>query len=169
MLKNRFWGGVTILIFILIICIQLTSTFHTPLYSRKNKLTNINLLPQGWGFFTKDPKDVKVMCFVNNNFSESIITPHFSYNNFFGIKRTQSRICFEIGSLSKEIKDSLWHKATSFDSIIVYPHINIETKLAQPIIKGKITIANMERLPWAWHKFKEKTNMPFYFSNVNVK
>jgi antimicrobial peptide system SdpA family protein len=121
------------------------------------------ILCQGWGFFTKGPRDVKTYVYVNG---DNIITPYTSIKNLFGIRRHNTRLGYEVGSLLKTIRNDKWKK-TATDSFPGSFYLT-ESKINNPKILGEIIVVNEERTPWAWAKYDGKLNFYKVYLKLNV-
>ena len=82
-------------------------------------------LPQGWGFFTKSPKEAEASIYkINTNNTLTLISiNNASYLNHFGLSRKARKIGFEISQILKEIPDSSWQVGNG-DPLKTIPKLN---------------------------------------------
>jgi len=143
------------------------TSFPSPLITNKS-ISEINILPQGWAFFTKSPRDIRTEVFDYEK-QKFISLKNFSLQNVFGIKRTSTRLSIEIASLIKEAPDSLWvesyrlHENTFLDG----EFIKKKSAFLYPKLSGKIILINKERVPWAWSSFEEKIQKSVNYLKVH--
>lgn len=151
-------------IFVLIMVFKMN--FYSPLVT-SNKISTENILPQGWAFFTKSPKDVRVEVFDYKT-GEEISMKNFSFSNVFGIKRTSTRISMEIATLIKETPDSLWVKSEGIGNRFNKGRFILKKSVfANPYLDGEIIILNRERVPWAWLNFEDKLQTSINYLKIN--
>jgi len=156
---------VSIFTVLITIAITLGSTLFLD-ESTSNSIASI--FPQGYGYFTKSPKDVRTQCYSIINKTE-IIQPNFSHEYFFGLSRKPGRIIFELGTLVKGIPDSLWSKQNSPKHNFKHGNFVIkETDIINPVLRGDFIISNRERLPWAWAKYKTTVYFPTIYVKLRV-
>ena len=122
-----------------------------------------SILTQGWGFFTKNPKDVKTEAYYKGR---NIIIPLTRKENLFGLIRSNSRYSYEVGLMLKNIKDHKWNKTTS-DSFNG-EYTRTKSTISNPLIVGKIIIVNSERTPWAWASFDGKLDFIKMYVKLDV-
>jgi antimicrobial peptide system SdpA family protein len=70
--------------------------------------------PQGWGFFTKTPRDPNVHIFVvrDGKISKRILYQNFTSNNLLGFTRKNRMIAFEISQILMRSKNIQWQNYT---------------------------------------------------------
>lgn len=145
----------------------LTRTFYSPLLQKT--LTNStldNILPQGWAFFTKSPRDVRVEMYSLMN-SRKVLKANAVLENYFGIIRMPQRVSLEIANLVESIPDSLWVYSNTTDldfsqGVIVERPV----KFRSPVVNEEVVIINRYRLPWAWARFENTAKFPCVYVKV---
>ncbi len=143
----------------IVLFVMVSNTFYTPLFHNPN-LSISEIIPQGWGFFTKNPRDVVVQVYDYST-GESLIHPHSSPFYLFGLSRLPSRLIMEIGAVAPNIEDSLWVK--DYQNTNEYKEGSFVSKkplFKYPMLNDSIVITNQERTAWAWHKYKAKLSYP---------
>lgn len=118
------------------------------------------VLTQGWGFFTKNPKDVKTEAYHNG---KNIITPLTRSKNLFGIIRSNSRYSYEVGVMIRKVKNDNWKKTIT--DTFNGDYLKVKSAVKNPKVLGKVIVVNTERIPWAWSKYKGKLE----FNKIYVK
>ena len=126
-----------------------------------------NLIPQGWAFFTRDPREAQITIYKIEN--DSILTPypqrHSSFTNLFGLKRTSSKILTELQLLKLKTTDSLysnlkWNYQANQYSKIPSEEFEYKNEIFNPILLGNFIVVYQKPVPWAWSKSIEKIKMP---------
>ncbi|MFJ1430763.1 SdpA family antimicrobial peptide system protein [Capnocytophaga canimorsus] len=107
------------------------------------------LLPQGWGFFTKDPRDDVYQLFkydLNGDF-EKITIKNNSIENLIGFSRKSRKISSELSILLSKIPDSLWteHSQVGEDFFEIR-----QKELITILSEGKYLVEKKRTIPWAW-------------------
>ncbi len=137
--------------------------------SFKQKANAFSIIPQGWGFFTRDPKEPQYLIFDKDGtkLSKSNSEP----SNLFGISRKNRLMNIELSLIMSKIKESSWsdYKEGKFDfnSTIISDTISINFNPSS--LKGHFFIAQQERLPWAWAKSNNKIVMPYKYARIYVE
>jgi antimicrobial peptide system SdpA family protein len=114
------------------------------------------LLPQGWSFFTRDPREERISVFVRrgplawtNASSTTIADPR----NAFGLDRTSRAQGLEVSHLVASVPDTAWTPCR-YDSTIcldsVYHSDATANRVANPRLCGEVGIVLRPPVPWAW-------------------
>ncbi|MEZ0184129.1 SdpA family antimicrobial peptide system protein [Flavobacterium oncorhynchi] len=140
--------------------------------SYKYKATIFNIIPQGWGFFTRDPRENEVWTYkILNNSVEKISQTNGNLNNLYGASRKNRFIGVELSFLISQINTSSWIKMKGGKLILdkkTYTDTIINT-LKPCSLKGDFFIVEQERIPWAWSKNSDTIVMPYKYSKIYVK
>lgn len=115
------------------------------------KKTMHNLLPQGWAFFTKDPR-TKMYDIYKEEDDHHLIKINFKTSeaeNLFGLSRKSIKIKSEIAGIASAFPDSLW-KVTMDKNDFNTP-VNIQYKYFENypciIMPGKYLIVAYDPVP----------------------
>ncbi|WP_294302530.1 SdpA family antimicrobial peptide system protein [uncultured Chryseobacterium sp.] len=115
--------------------------------------------PQGWGFFTKNPREENVYIYsIHNGQLKSEITQNSSYKNFFGISKKSRMIGFEVSMILGQLKNTKWSKYTqNFNTL---PLQQIDSKNLHYLKNGKYILIKEKVPPYTWrNNIKNKTNL----------
>ena len=122
------------------------------------------LMPQGWGFFTKDPRidDNTLIYRVNGAEIEEITFNNLSSNGV-GISKNNRYVLYEGTQITALIPKSVWeHKKGGelrTDSVYIVPKYN---KKLYYFEKNKIYLAVKRKpLPFIWANADQEKNIPF--------
>lgn len=117
----------------------------------------INLMvPQGWGFFTRNPREPSLQVYdMNSGKPEVMLTPNAGCEHFFGISRKNRRIGMEASTMVGGIPDSLWTK--SKDSFVVPEKvIRVRRTVDADNLLGMYVVVLEDKTPWAWARYPER-------------
>lgn len=136
---------------------------------------NINLLfPQGWGFFTKDPKEIMVDAYIVENGKLRLITElNTSKNNFFGLSRSNRFVGFELSLLLGHIPREAWKNEVGefefclSDSIFEVNSLNVELK---NFALGKsFFIHQYKPIPFQWASLNQEKFRPSLTAFIKIE
>lgn len=159
----------------------------TPSFSSKTKI--MTFVPEGWGFFSRDPREPDLYLYElhGNKLIRNTHAPISSFANFFGLKRYPRAQSVELGMLLHNINDSLFKSCEiniedrSEIDIESLNSVNDHLKLDRatiatvmngspyPTIKGIICIVQQEPIPWAWAWNRKTLKLPAKYLILNVK
>jgi antimicrobial peptide system SdpA family protein len=141
--------------------------------SYKSTTEIYSVFPQGWAFFTRDPKeDVLIVYDFQNDKEEAVNeTASLSLGNLLGINRKGRRISIELAAVVNKIPAKAWtkeRKRMSIEKLKSLPLVDtVENVLPNPILQGTYVIYRANRKPWAWAK--SKTQMPYKCIKVAIQ
>lgn len=120
------------------------------------------VLPQGWGFFTRSPRDENLTIYKKNEEGEleRLDNKNFTFGNFYGLSRADRIKHLQLGPLLAKANDSLWTKCENNDFVNCTSGLNqIKSinEFNQPLLKGEIFVVRQKLVPWAWSKNKLKS------------
>jgi len=161
--------------FLSIIYIALASIPYNPLslsYNEKNPV--FVLAPQGWGFFTRNPREEEILLYkrVKNKWvtwNKSFGDPAF----FFGASRLERKIISEKFQIANQIKDTTtWINGDLTNSLSYVfnklPTLKISALSKDPILSGDFILVKRENVPWAWSKKYNSITMPYKCVHVFI-
>jgi len=115
--------------------------------------TMTKILPQGWGFFTKSPREPLFKFYAcENNQLEEIKLNNNSLRTFFGMSRYHRRMNMELHRVMSLIPDSLYVKDKDLACDLHLIHdIEDERGLNYHFVKNGIYAISMEdKKPWMY-------------------
>lgn len=114
------------------------------------------LVPQGWGFYSKNPRDDALNVYSFNDNYEGPQWPNNSLKNAFGLKREGRAQGIELGLLISNLPhDISWTSCTDPTCLEKgQPKAEINNPLDKPTICGEIGIAFEEKVPWAYANYE---------------
>ena len=142
----------------------------------KVNLAIFSFVPQGWAFFTRDPREAQILIFKKNeNKSFSIDSQkQNALANYFGLKRRPSQMLAEFQFAKEEIPnflyfDTVFNYQKDFElespsKLKTYNHVN---KLKHPALCGEYVIVLQKPIPWSWVENINKVKMPAKMIKIN--
>jgi len=125
-----------------------------------------SILPQGWGFFTRDPREdiTEVYRYDNNKQFERFIRNNAEPAYLFGAIRTGRIRSLELGQILSHIADSNWIRGTGnyyrvADSLHAIPIT--WSSLTQSFTPGNYLLIKQQRPPWIWQQNINSSKIPF--------
>lgn len=174
----------TMLIFLWGIFIFIIAIHHvegTTISTSHQSDANIkSLVPQGWGFFTKNPDEYISYLYKYDKESrvwKMLTHAKFSMDYFFGLSRKRGQLSMQVSYLIKKTEKSQWNKIENFaikktlqDSLLkkgnVYRYVDSKSKT--PTLNGKYLILRKKILPWSWIKGLNNFHMPIYYVKIYI-
>lgn len=135
---------------------------------------SFNVVPQGWGFFTRTPRETRIDAYYYENgkyykINKTNFTPEF----LFGVSREGRAISTSVADIYNAIDPKNFIILREKD-ILTSPKLRqlvpIEIK-----VKGNVTIEQKELLivaydilPWAWSQNAETTNLIYNVAKIKL-
>lgn len=156
-----FWGGV--FVFALV-----GSTPDNPhRFSERGRVNLIAVLPEGWAFFTRDPKEPDYYVYQR---SGAELTPvgvtNADPSNLFGLVRNLGTHSIQLAMLLQRIPESAWHPCESAPEVCLNdPAItdqvwSVSNPFLHPTLCGPLLARKQAPVPWAWGASRETIIMP---------
>lgn len=127
-------------------------------------------MPQGWGFFSKDPRE-ETLYVEELEHSSEIQWPNNNIKNFFGISRYGRSQGTDIGLIQKKIPNNKWKNCKEGidfckDKINT---VTIHNNVLKPNVCGNYIFYKSEPVPWSWNKYMKQTEYTSKAIKVNIK
>ncbi len=147
---------------LLYFALLVNSSDTTVSFSTSTKMWNRYILPEGWSFFTKSPRDKELSIYkIDKNQIQPFVKNAFSLKYLFGLNRRSRTVTTDLTIIYADLsKDLTWLDITNFNNeISLSDTINIPSfkyNFKKPALdKGKYLILKKEITPWAyWSKDK---------------
>jgi len=130
------------------------------------------LMPEGWGFFTRDPREPDITTYVKSKGSwyRSPNMPIANAANLFGINRFPRAQSVELGMLLHDVPAEWWRPCRSnidacLQSIPAKPVTNTSPF---PVFRDTIGLVRQEPIPWAWAAHRNSITMPAFIVILQV-
>jgi antimicrobial peptide system SdpA family protein len=142
---------INILIILLILFLFAAANKKSILFDDYEKNNIMSFFPQGWSFFTRDPReDLYVLFRVDSSKITKVNLISSSNEYFWGLSRKNRIIAYEMSLIQKDFKekDFSYIKRGDFSSVSktkFIPNLNLQT-----ISNGTYIIEIYPPIPWAW-------------------
>jgi antimicrobial peptide system SdpA family protein len=130
-------------------------------------------MPEGWAFFTKDPRGEVMFLFANRDgkWISALMGPNAKFSNVFGLNRASRIQGAEAGALANKFPKSALRDCRDSPAVCL-EHIatagSIKNASPNPSLCGEIGIVLQEPLPWAWWASGHAVVMPSRILRINV-
>ena len=131
-------------------------------------------VPEGWAFFTKSPRDDRLLSFVRNGDGEWTYInrgPNAESRNWFGINRTSRAQGPEIGGLMSLLRASAWQSCTGDPRpCLEKSQVAFSGRNRSPTatLCGTVGIVLQQPLPWAWYDARDQIQLPSRVAKLEV-
>ncbi|WP_394345007.1 SdpA family antimicrobial peptide system protein [Echinicola soli] len=151
----------------------LSSTGFNPLTLdyRESKLV-YTVIPQGWGFFTRDPREPYTLLYKRTGDKLNLINDSGAEPRYlFGLSRSTRRQNIELGSLYLQVPDSMWVSCPSkaWKECVPDDRVFVSDSFKHPRLSGEYLLIRQAPVPWAWSKSYDKIKMPFEICKIYIE
>lgn len=148
---------------------------YNPIHPPFQDRLYVNLLmPQGWKFFTRNPREEDLKIFKkdgDDKWSDALIGPNGSAGNYFGLKRDMRAQGIEMGILMASLDKDIWQTCAEKPEICVSSapiRAELENVDKNPTLCGELGLVLQEPVPWAWSRAKKEVIIPSKFVRISV-
>lgn len=134
---------------------------------KSKRITNL-LIPEGWGFFTRNPREATLQLYeLKDSIDQPVLKPNASAEFFFGASRRNRKVAMEISEVLGEIPQSSWIKTKGSYSI---PDTIVTVKASESIhyLRGKYLAVMYVDTPWAWARHPERHTKEYSCVAIDV-
>ncbi len=143
---------------------------NTPNHTFK-MLFNLSV-PEGWGFFTRSPReDIVDLYTINNGELKKVLHENGDMSNFFGSSRKSRKIGMETSIILSRIQDSLWHKQSDLEHIKIPEVVDdkIDNENLFYLTNGDFVLIKRKTTPWAWKENINLKNIPYEITRIKTE
>lgn len=141
----------------------------------EKSLPIVFFLPQGWSFFTRNPRESDHLVYSKDANGKwiSVIQPNASPKNLFGISRSGRAVSVEMGLLLTSLNDKgvKWtecKKSLKFCADRLSVKTELVNKSPDAQICGEVIFSEQPPIPWAWSTSRRKIVMPSKLVETNI-
>lgn len=149
-----------------------SNVVHLPFENVVNART---LVPQGWGFFTRSPREPDLEPYVLDGASGEweVLSraPHSEMRNVFGLRRASKAQRVELALVRSGVPKDAWVDCDGdpFDCLDVAATEGPITNGSPNVtICGTVGLVSQEPVPWAWAQSDREVEMPSRIARVEV-
>lgn len=138
--------------------------------SEKNVL--IKILPQGWSFFSKSPRDDEFVVLDPDTLELAVQWPNASAANFLGLSRYGRAQGIEAGTLSFQVPNDQWQVCSGDLNGCVQQGertvIEVVNTTPNPSLCSTYLLVQRKPVPWAWANITTPEEQPSQYVEVSV-
>lgn len=146
--------------------------FNTLNLSDDVRNTVMSLIPEGWGFFTKSPRDPEMQVAVlrKGRLIKLNIVSSFQARYAFGFDRLSRAQGFEIDGLLDQLRSSSLWQGCQQSVTVCAQHLPVQKQLVNSVqfktLCGNLVLFERRPIPWAYREGKPV--MPSRLTRVEV-
>lgn len=147
---------------------SLSYNAQTPNYTLKKILSKT--LPEGWGFFTKSPREAGYTVYaVHEGTLELVETRNTSSGNYFGFSRKARKVSMEVSIITDLVSEELWDKKND-PSAISLPEklVEIDSKNLHFLKDHELVVVKSHPIPWAWKDIVQPNQIPYEIVRIKT-
>ncbi|NBL65069.1 SdpA family antimicrobial peptide system protein [Flavobacterium sp. NST-5] len=147
---------------------SLSYNAQTPNYPIKKILSKT--LPEGWGFFTKSPREAGYTVYVVNQGNlELLETRNTSSSNYFGLSRKARKISMEVSIVTDLVATELWQKKSDLSHINLPENlVEIDSKNLHFLKNHDLVVVKSYPIPWAWKEIVQPNQIPYEIVRIKT-
>lgn len=133
-------------------------------------------LPQGWAFFTRNPREAQLQLFVKDG-KEWKPLNHYHSNrlSYDGLSRVSTKQLMQLSNIFNKIPEDRYINCDSsnfqINKIGCVPNTSyqVNNDFDEANLCGEYILCCQKIIPWAWIKHLENINMPSKIIKINIK
>ena len=145
--------------------------------SKQEKKLITSFFPQGWGFFTRNPREPKYLLYkITGDAPPQLMNYKItSYKNLFGLSRRGNRICMEMIRIQHQLPQSSEWIDSKLDvnefeySNCSFDTINYDQGELFYVHPGRYLIKEYQITPWNWLKYPDNYSGEFKYYAFQLK
>jgi antimicrobial peptide system SdpA family protein len=160
----------TIAIYVLI------ATTENPFNSSRLAVLNVvTIAPEGWGFFTKDPRLENTIVFKKSEGRWRLRTKrNAAPSTIFGLSRAERKADMETAALIGMLPKGAW-RVTRLSDVNILKNAEgagtnrLRNGARNPLVCGELVLVTRPPTPWAWSRQRRNVIMPSKFAHIAVQ
>lgn len=140
--------------------------------SKKVKEQVNMIFPEGWGFFTKNPRDLLIEVYeVDNGKLKPISMANQTFSNFLGLSRKSRVIGYEASALANKVKKSDWttKQTKPLEAFIDGDAIEVKGEAGfAHFTQGEYLFKLYKPVPYAWSKMNQNKYNPYTIAKIRI-
>ena len=123
------------------------------------------LFPQGWGFFTKDPREDQTTIYKEeNNSLKELDLKNGAPNSWLGMTRKNRIMLIELIQIINQVDSSNWKGIDSKEKMKAFTDttkaIEVINFVNNAQLEGNFFVIKQKPVPWSWRANKNNLFMP---------
>ncbi|WP_164016005.1 SdpA family antimicrobial peptide system protein [Pyxidicoccus trucidator] len=129
--------------------------------------------PQGWSFFTRDPREQKQTLYVRHGdqWESTLLAPHGRLSNIGGLRRKSRSQGVEMALLLSRVPANEWQECSAplEECLAKQPTGRpLRNTSPAPTLCGTVAVVQQKPVPWAWARSARPVTMPFRILSMDV-
>lgn len=134
----------------------------------------IAIAPQGWAFFTRDPREPADRIYARSGREWAQVTySNSSRSNWLGLKRDARVLNVELASLLSEVDSSQWSDCPGRLETCLrqrdVPAVAVVNRSTVRALCGEILVERRPPTPWAWSRAKRPVLLDSKIARLDVR
>ena len=134
----------------------------------------IAIAPQGWAFFTRDPREPVDRVYTRSGPEWVQVTyTNSSRRNWLGLKRDARALNVELASLLSEVDPALWRNCPGRLETCLrerdVPAVAVVNRSRIRALCGEILVERRPPAPWAWSRAKRPVLLDSKIARLDVR
>jgi antimicrobial peptide system SdpA family protein len=133
----------------------------------------IALFPQGWAFFTRDPREAVDWAYRPGPPLAPLLYPNASPRNLFGLSRGARALNVELAALLVDLPKSAWRPCDDrLERCLAQDAgetVAVLNRFAGRRICGALVVERQPPVPWAWGRGHDTVHMPSSVARLDVR
>ena len=123
------------------------------------------LFPQGWSFFTKDPREEQTIIYKQeNNKLEELNLKNGATSSWLGITRYNRIMLIELIQITNQVDSSKWSNINSKENFKIFTDTTTAIEVINFVnnaqLEGNFIIIKQKPIPWSWRANRNNLFMP---------
>ncbi len=134
---------------------------------------NINFfMPQGWGFFTRNPREAMIDAYSYKKGELKLLTvSNLSAYNWFGLSRKTRLVGFELSNLLGVVPEEAWKDGINDFRTCIPQKIYVvrPTGTLKNYPPGEYILHQYKPIPFSWASHGQNETKPFLVAHIRVE
>ena len=170
------WAGAAVLFLVIGWSVAVAYSFHSafphnPVALPGEGALHLHVwLPEGWGFFTRDPREDALRPYQESEKGEWEPIESGKGPGFLGFGRRARAQGFELNTLIRQVPADSWHPCERTPTACIETgdvSVKLQNVATSPTVCGNVAFVMQEPVPWAWRA--SEVVMPSRYVRVSVQ
>jgi antimicrobial peptide system SdpA family protein len=165
-IKIFYLATLLIFTFFIIRIFSYSIAYNLNVTSHKFSFVKNLLIPQGWGFFTRDIREDYMLNLYDLD-DNKLLESNSSIKNYFGFSKKARKISMEVAIINARIPDSLWSDINNFNSD--NQMFLVSNKYLYYLKNGKYKLTRHKITPYLWRNLPNKGKKELIYVETSDK